>query len=213
MFSKRFKAISFLLLGLGAALMAQQPVQFGGAVSLDAPLSNLRTDLNDKGGIGTSFQVSIGAGEHLSVRPRLDLEFFRVSRYHRLFSNYVQERTFYSAGTGADLLYAFDGNGGRGFYCLAGVGVLQWFQHSTRTEIWNHDEGDGNRSDTRDNRVSLWAALGLGYQLNRHLGFEARAVFSRYDGPPAGGLQANTGEVPTEGRKALILQFAVTGRW
>jgi len=212
-FRSRFKFLPVLLLGLCPALGAQLPVQFGGAVSLDAPLSELKTDLNGKVGLGTSFQVTVRTGERLSVRPRLDLDLFRVSRYHRPFSNYVQERTFFSAGAGADLLYAFDGTAQNGLYCLAGAGVLQWFQHFTITDHWNHDQGGNNRSDTRKNRVSPWAALGLGYQVNRHLGFETRAVLSQYDRPAAGGLQVPTGEVPTELRKALNVQFAVTGRW
>lgn len=213
MFRSRSKFLPLLLLGLCPALGAQRPVQFGGAVSLDAPLSELKTDLNGKVGLGTSFQVTVRTGEHLWVRPRLDLDLFRVSRYHRPFSNYVQERTFFSAGAGADLLYAFDGTGRNGLYCLAGAGVLQWFQHFTITDHWDHDRSGDYSWDTRKNRVSPWAALGLGYQVNRHLGFETRAVLSQYDRPAAGGLTVPTGEVPTELRKAVNLQFAVTGRW
>ncbi|BDU72707.1 hypothetical protein [Mesoterricola silvestris] len=208
---RRSRLMPFLLLGL--SLAGQRPVQFGGALSLDVPLEGLKTDLNDKVGLGTSFQVTFGGGERLAVRPRLDLEIFRVASYHRFHSDYREARTFFSAGLGADLLYAFGADARKGLYGLAGAGVLQWFQYFENSYRWDAYGSESRRSHTRENRVSPWVALGLGYQITRNVGVETRAVLSQYDGPTAGGLASFSWETPTEVRRALIAQVAVTGRW
>jgi hypothetical protein len=200
-----------LSLALGACLQASAPVHFGCAFQVNAPLSDLKTDLNDKVGFGGSFQVSFELGERGFVRPRLDLDTFPVSSYNRSGSNYHQEVGLNSVGLGADWLYAFSGNRNQGVYGLAGIGVLQWSQTMIAADH-SHDS-IWSSTDTKKNRVSPWISLGLGYQINHLVGLELRGVASRYDGPTTGGLQAPFTEVPTSLRTAAVAQAVLTLRW
>lgn len=202
---------ALLPLALGACLQAAAPVHFGGAFQVNAPLSNLKTDLNDKVGFGGSFQVSCELGERGFVRPRLDVDTFPVSSYDRSGSNYREEVRLNSLGVGADWLYAFSGNRNQGAYGLAGAGVLQWFQTFSATNHSNNSAWSSN--DSKKNRVSPWVSLGLGYQINHLVGLELRGVASRYDGPSTAGLQAPFTEVPTSLRTAVLAQAALTLRW
>ncbi len=204
-------ARTLLCLALGASLQAAAPIHFGGAIHVNAPLSDLKTDLNNKLGFGGSFQVSFETGERGLLRTRLDVDHFPVSTYDRSNSNYREEVGLNSLGVGADWLYAFSGNRNRGGYGLAGIGVLRWFQTFSATD--HSGSSSWSSSDTKKNRVSPWLALGLGYQVNRTVGLELRGVASRYDGPNTGGLQAPFTDVPTSLRTAVATQAVLTLRW
>ena len=198
-------------LALGIALQAAPPVRLGGAVHLDLPAGDLKSDLNDKPGAGISFQVAIELGRSAVLRPRLDLDHFRVSSFRRHGSNYREEVGLTSLGIGADLLFAPGGDRDRGAYGLAGAGAQRWYQNFSA-----HDEtgsSSTSRTETRTNRLSPWAALGLGWQLNRRFGLEGREVLSSYDGPQANGLQAPFTDAPTRVRHAAVTQLAATLRW
>ena len=201
------------LLGLSTlGLQAASPVRYGFSVQADMPFSDLKTDLNGKLGGGASFHVLFDAGERLQVRPRFDVDFYRVSDYHRSGSYYEEKNDLFAVGVGADLLYTFTGTKDRGSYGLVGAGILQWTQNFTESERWDHDNHYWNNVDTKKNRVSPWIAAGVGYQFNRMVGVEARAVASQYDSPTVGGL-SNMNDVPTDTRTAMTVQAAVTFRW
>jgi len=204
-------ARTLLCLTLGACLQAAPPIHFGGAIHVNAPLADLKTDINDKLGFGGSFQVSFETGERGLLRTRLDVDHFPVSAYDRSGSNYREEVGLNSIGVGADWLYAFSANRNRGAYGLAGIGILQWFQTFSATD--HSGNSSWSSSDTKKNRVSPWLALGLGYQVNRTVGLELRGVASRYDGPDTGGLQAPFTDVPTSRRTAVATQAVLTLRW
>lgn len=206
-----FRALPLLLLSLGVCLQAQTPTRFGLSCQVDAPLSDLRTDLNNKVGGGASFQVSIPVGEVTLFRPRFDLDSYPVSSSYSRHESYRQEVALSSTGLGADWLCAFSGNRDKGLYGLAGVGVLQWFQtHSS----WNRKNDNSWQSiETKKNRVSPWVALGLGYQFNRVVGLELRGVGSKFDGSTTTGLQAPFTDAPTTVQTAVTLQTALTLRW
>ena len=72
-------ARTLLCLALGASLQAAAPIHFGGAIHVNAPLADLKTDLNNKLGFGGSFQVSFETGERGLLRTRLDVDHFPVS--------------------------------------------------------------------------------------------------------------------------------------
>jgi hypothetical protein len=200
-----------LPLAFGVCLQASAPVHFGGSIHLNAPFSDLKTDLHDKVGFGGSFQVSFELGERALVRPRFDLDHYPVSSYDRPGSNYREEVGLNSVGLGADWLYSFSGRRNEGAYGLAGLGLLRWFQTLNATDYTHHSAWSS--SDTKKNRVSPWVALGLGYQFNRVVGLELRGVASRYDGPDTGGLQAPFAEVSTTARTAVSMQTALTLCW
>jgi hypothetical protein len=204
-------ARTLLCLSLGACLQAAPPVHFGAAFHLNAPLSDLKTDLHDKVGLGGSFQVSFELGDRGMVRPRLDLDAFPVSAHDRPNSNYREEVGFSAIGLGADWLYAFSGDRNRGAYGLVGLGMLQWYQTYSATDHTSHTTWYS--TDHQRNRTSPWVALGLGWQVTQRVGLELRGVGSRYDAPEVGGLQAPSVEVPTTTRTAVSLQAAVNLRW
>ena len=149
-------ARTLLCLALGASLQAAAPIHFGGAIHVNAPLADLKTDLNNKLGFGGSFQVSFETGERGLLRTRLDVDHFPVSTYDRSNSNYREEVGLNSLGVGADWLYAFSGNRNRGGYGLAGIGVLRWFQTFSATD--HSGSSSWSSSDTKKNRVSPWLA-------------------------------------------------------
>jgi hypothetical protein len=196
---------------LGAVLPAAPPVHLGGAVHLDLPASDLKTDLNGKLGVGGSFQVSLETGRATMLRLRADLDHLRVSNYKRPGSNYREETSLNSVGLGADLLLYPGGDRDRGLYGLAGAGVQQWFQSFTASDYSN--SSSTSSSERRTNRFSPWGALGLGWQFTPRFGAEAREVLSSYDSPQTQGLQSLAADVPTERRNALVTQLAFTFRF
>ena len=206
-----FHPRALLTLTLGACLQAAAPIHLGCGFQVNAPLSDLKADLNGKVGFGGSFQVSFELGECGFVRSRFDMDNFPVSSHDRRGSNYHQEVGLNSAGLGADWLYAFSGNRNQGVYGLAGFGVLQWSQTITVTNHGN--TSSWSSTDFKKNRVSPWISLGVGYQITHLAGLELRGVASRYDGPDTGGLQAPFTEVPTSLRMAVVAQAALTLRW
>lgn len=200
-----------LCLALGLSLPAATRPHFGFDAHIDAPVGPLNADLGGKLGGGASFQVTFDLDQRLSVRPRLDADYMRVSHHRRPGSNFEEEVGFGSVGIGADLLGTLTGERDRGLYWTAGAGALRWFQTYTATD--RNGSTSSTTSDTKRNRFSLYAAAGLGWQFNRRVGVEVRNVVSRYDSPQAGGLQAPFADVPSEGRTASVLQTGVTFRW
>lgn len=200
-----------LCLVLGTALAAAPRPYLGFGVHLDAPIGDLNTDLGGKLGGGASFQATFELGPALSVRPRADLDFQRVS-HHRIPGTHHQEDvTFDSVGVGADLLGTLTGSRERGLYWTAGAGILRWYQSFNSSDYTSSTSSTS--SDTRRNRLSPWGAVGLGYQVNHLIGLELRNVVSRYDSPKDVGLQAPFADVPSEARTASVLQAGVTFRW
>jgi len=196
-----------LALGLGLPAAAERP-HFGFGVHIDAPVGALKTDLDGKLGGGANFQVTFDLTPRLSVRPRFDLDYMRVSHHKRAGTNFEEEVGFGSVGFGADLVGILTGERNRGLYWTAGAGALRWFQTYNAT-----DRNGSTSTDTKRNRFSAYGAYGLGWQFNRLVGVEVRNVISRYDSPQTAGLQAPFNDVPTEGRTASVVQTGVTFRW
>lgn len=193
------------------SLSAAVPVHYGFSAHVNAPMSDLHSDIDGKLGVGGSFQVSFETSDRVIVRPRLDVDVFPVEERRRSGTNYRERIDLGSVGIGADVLYAFSGRNDQGLYGLGGVGLVRWSQvYSTRNTSGTHtwDEDDTDRS-----RVSPWVALGLGYQINRIVGVEWRTVGSKYDGPKSGDFNPATAGVPKESKTAVVSQVAVTCRW
>ncbi len=193
------------------ALSAGVPVHYGFSAQINAPMSELHSDIDGKPGLGGSFQVSFETSDRVIIRPRVDIDVYPLAERRRTGTSIRERIDLGSVGIGADVLYAFSGRNDQGFYGLGGVGLLRWTQtYSTRDTSGHHgwDEDDTDRS-----RVSPWVALGVGYQFNRIVGLEWRTVGSKYDGPKESGFSPTTAGVPKESKTAVVSQVAVTCRW
>jgi len=204
------KCLALLPLLLTLPLCAQTPGRptFGFSAQLNAPTGDLQTD-TDKGlGAGLSFLVQWNLGHGHALRPRLDVNVFNVSTYEPSHSNYRESRNLSAVGLGVDYLYYVSGTP-RGFYLTAGAGVTRWDLAYTTSD--RNGNSYTSSYDSSKNTTSLGLAAGLGWQITRVFGLEARFVHTPYK---AFDLNDPTSTTRTDvNRNGEFAQLAATFRW
>lgn len=201
------------LLALAGAhsLQAGDRVAYGGAVSLNLPQGELKTDTHGKVGGGLAFQVAFDLGGGHLLRPKAEVNAFRVKDVKRSGSDTHDTVDLTGLGLGADYLYYLGGNARRGAYVLGGLSVQRW-EVDYGTYAHQGNNASMSNESTR-HRTSLGAALGLGYQVNSWFGLEARYTFSRYEGSHNAALGDSTPGDPGITRNAAAVQLSATFRW
>jgi hypothetical protein len=201
-----------LLAGSGAhSLQAGDKVAFGGAVSLNLPQGELKTDTHDKVGGALAFQVAFDLGSGHLLRPKAEVNLFRVKDVKRSGSDTRDTVELTGLGLGVDYLYHFGGNARQGAYALGGLSVQRW---EVDYGSYSHQGSSSSMStEATRRRTSLGAALGLGYQVNSWFGMEARYTTSRYEGSRDATLGNSTPGDPGISRDAAAVQLSATFRW
>jgi opacity protein-like surface antigen len=204
----KYFALLPLVLALPLSAQTSNRPTFGLSVQLNSPVGNLQTD-TDKGlGAGLSFLMQWNLGNGHALRPRLDLNVFNVSEYSPSHSNYRESRNLSAAGLGLDYLYYISGTP-RGLYFTAGAGVTRW--DLTYTTSDRNGNSYNTSYDSNRNTTSLALAGGLGWQISRVIGLEARFVHSPYK---AFDLNNPTSTTRTDvNRDGEFVQLAATFRW
>jgi opacity protein-like surface antigen len=197
-----------LVLTLPLCAQASNRPTFGLSVQLNSPVGNLQTDTDKSLGAGLSFLMQWNLGNGHALRPRLDLNVFNVSQYSPDNSNYKESRNLSAAGLGLDYLYYFSGTP-RGLYFTAGAGVTRWDLSYTTSD--RNGNSYNTSYDSNKNTTSLSLAAGLGWQITRVVGLEARFVHSPYK---AFDLNDPTSTTRTDvNRDGEFVQLAGTFRW
>jgi opacity protein-like surface antigen len=206
----KFTTILPLALALALPLAAQSSSRptFGFSAQLNAPLGDLKDDTDKTLGAGVSFLVQWNLANGHAIRPRFDLNLFNVSTYEPSHSNYRESRDLSALGAGVDYLYYLNGTP-KGLYLTAGAGITRWDLSYTTS-----DKVGSSYSSSRDsskNTTSLSLAAGLGWQVTRVIGLEARLMHSPYK---AFDLTNPTSTTRTDvNRDGTYLQLAGTFRW
>ncbi|HJV22279.1 MAG TPA: hypothetical protein VJ570_06270 [Holophagaceae bacterium] len=192
-------------------LRAGDKVAFGGAVSLNLPQGDLKTDTHDKVGGGLAFQVTFDLGGGHLLRPKAEVNLFRVKDARRAGTDTHDTVDLTGVGLGVDYLYPFGGDARRGAYALGGLSVQRWeVDYGTYTHT---SDTSATSNETARRRTALGATLGLGYQVNAWFGLEARYAYSRYEGSRDATLADSTPGAPGITRDAGAFQLAATFRW
>lgn len=202
--------LSLLVLVLASTLAAGDKVKAGFTFQLNQPTADLKADTNDKTGGGLSFILPVHLGNGHALRPRCDVNVYRLSEHGRYSSDYREEVDFTAASLGLDYLYYFEGRN-HGPYVSLGLNVTRWgLQYTVRDEHGSHVF---TSSEYERNSTNPGVALGVGWQVNRWFGLELRAVSADYkgqDGVPLGTQGVALREVD---RKGSAIQFAAAFAW
>jgi hypothetical protein len=208
--SRKLPLILVLALPLAIPLSAGDKVKAGFTFQINQPGGDLKADTNDKTGGGLSFILPVNLGGGHVLRPRFDVNVYRISDHGRYSDDYREEVDFTAASLGVDYLFYVQRRY-QGFYLSAGLNVTRWgLQYTTRDR---HGSGLHTTSDYERNSTNLGAALGVGYQFNRWFGLELRAVGADYkgqEGLPLGSQGVSVNEVD---RKGGALQFVAAFAW
>ena len=197
-----------LLLALPLSAQASNRPTIGFSAQLNSPTGNLQTDTDKSLGAGLSFLMQWNLGNGHALRPRLDVNVFNVSQYEPSHSNYRESRNLSAVGLGMDYLYYLSGTP-RGLYFTAGAGVTRWDLSYTTSD--RNGNNYATSYDSTRNTTSLALAAGLGWQITRVIGVEARFVHSPYK---AFDLNNPTSTSRTDvNRDGEFVQLAATFRW
>ena len=204
----KYLALLPLVLALPLAAQDLSRPTYGFSVQLDLPTGNLRDDTDKNLGIGASLLAQWDLAHGHALRPRLDLNAFNVSQYEPSHSNYRESRNLVAVGLGMDYLYYLNG-APKGLYLIAGAGVTRWdLSYSTSDKVGSTYSTSYDRNK---NTTSLNLAAGLGLQITRVIGVEARFVHAPYK---AFDLNNPTSTTRTDvNRDGNFLQLAGTFRW
>lgn len=204
------KYLALLPLALALPLVGQTSNRptYGLSIQVNAPLGNLKDDTDKSVGGGASFLMQWNLANGHAIRPRLDANLFNVSTYEPSHSNYKESRNLSALGLGVDYLYYFGGTP-KGLYLTAGAGVTRWDLSYTTSD--KNGNSYSSSYDHSKNTTSLGLAAGLGWQITRVIGLEARFVHSPYK---AFDLNNPTSTARTDvNRDGNFLQLAGTFRW
>lgn len=198
------------LLALGTSpLLAGDRTKIGGAVSLNLPLGDLKTDTHDKPGLGAAFQVTFDLGAGHAIRPRADLKGYQVQVSRRAGTDAWASTELVGLGVGVDYLHYFAGRTDRGLYAVAGLNLQHWEVAFTSYDA----DLSSHTAQSTHRKTTLGGALGLGYQVTTWFGVEARYTHARYEGAQGLSLADSTPGSPATGRTAAALELAATFRW
>lgn len=203
--------LTLALVLAGPALRSGDRPLFGGGVHANLPLSELKSDTHGRVGWGAAFHVTLDLGRGHLLRPRLDVDTYRVKGAYDSGDDHQDTLDLTGLGLGADYLYYPGGRTDAGLYLLGGLGVKRWSvdygsmdrQGATVTTV----SAEGRR------RTSLATTLGLGLQVTSWFGVEARATHARYEGTAGVPLAGSTPSSPAADREAVAFQLGATFRW
>lgn len=194
-----------------AGLQAGDRVQFGGAVQVNLPFTDLKSDAHGRLGWGAAFQVAVDLGGGHLIRPRLSVDSYRLKGPLSLSGDRQDSVGLTGTGLGADYLYYLGGKKDGGLYLLGGLGAKRWSvdfsSYDRQGNTYSYSVTEAHR------RTSLESALGLGYQVKSWFGVEARLTHSRYEGTEGVRLSDSTPTSPVADRDALAFQVGATFRW
>lgn len=203
--------LPLLTLMIASTLAAGDKVKAGFTFQINQPTSDLKNDTNDKTGAGLSFILPVRLGDGHAVRPRFDVNVFRISEHGRYSDDYREEVDFTAASLGVDYLYYFQRRY-QGPYVTVGLNVTRWGLSYTTRDRWGG--GYSTTSAYDRNSTNLGAALGFGVQVNRWFGVELRAVSADYKGQEGVPLGSSPGvEVREVDRKGSALQLVAAFAW
>lgn len=148
---------------------------------------DFREEMDSKLGLGAALSLTIPMTRTLSLRPMLAFQSFptlnnQYTYKSTRYSDRGEEETRWSSWSyGADCLYRPSGPEGS-LYFTAGAYLKIWRLHGFGTYT-TQDSLNATRTYTVNDTSTKnepAVALGIGYALNRHVGFEARSVFASY---------------------------------
>lgn len=172
-----------------ATPLCAQDVRFGVQVHANLPSADLKDAADSKAGAGGGFHMTWDLGGGSVIRPRVDYVAYPENKN---FPDYSLSATangkskLDNLSAGADYLYFFEGKD-TGFYVTGGLSWNRWkFDYDYTYKIGNVTVS-GSSSQTA-NKVG--GAAGVGYNLNRNLGFEARYTASKFKNAGGGDVNA-----------------------
>jgi len=190
---------------------APRPIQVGFALNLGAPMGNLKSDLGNQVTITGSFILPIQMGQGWVIRPRVDLGGWEgENRLHQGGAYRENVRTSMT-GVGADALFFPGGNSARGLFLSGGVSAQRW--EVTYKAAGKPAGLPTYATEQHVRKTSPAFALGAGYQFNRTIGLEFRAMTSEY---PVLNRTVSAGSLTggTQGtRRGTSCQLATTFTW
>ncbi len=179
--------LSALLLLAAAPLAAKEPYSVDVHLGALSALGDFRSEVGSRTGVDTGVSLTVPLWPRLALRPRLSREQFKV-----VDNNYTYQSTRYSdrgfeaakwtAWTfGADLLFRPGGERGR-LYLLTGAAAKSWRLQSYGTYTTQDRLNTTRTFSVDDSSTSNEPAfhVGLGLDLQRHLGVEARMSLASY---------------------------------
>ncbi len=203
--------LPLLALLLASNLAAGDKVKAGFTFQFNQPTSDLKNDTNDKTGAGLSFILPVHLGDGHAIRPRFDVNVFRISEHGRYSDDYREEVDFTAASLGLDYLYYFQRRN-HGPYVTVGLNVTRWGLSYTTRDRWGG--GYSTTSAYDRNSTNLGVAFGFGVQVNRWFGVELRAVSADYKGQEGVPLGSSLGvDVREVVRKGSALQLVAAFAW
>lgn len=175
-----------------ASPLAAQDFRFGVQVHANLPTADLKEAADSKAGAGGGFHMTWDLGGGNVIRPRID---YVVYPENKNFPDYSVSASVSgkakvdNLSAGADYLYFFEGKD-TGFYLTGGISWNRFkYDYDYQYKV-GPATVTGSASSTA-NKVG--GAAGVGFNLNRHFGVEARYTASRYEN--ARGGQVNAGAV------------------
>ncbi len=203
--------LALLLTALASPLGAAEKAKFGGALSVDLPLDDLKTDTNNRLGLGLAFQIGIDLGGGSLIRPEVGFNAYSAKHEKRPGSSYREDITLGNVEAGADYLYFPGATTRTGFYLLAGLRIERWATaFSTRDEIGSTTI---TTSEVTHQKTALGGKAGLGYQFTNAFGVEARYARSSYNGTLGARVSDSSPESPVTDRTATAIQVSATLRF
>ncbi len=172
-----------------AAPLAAQDFRFGVQVHANLPSADLKDAADSKAGAGGGFHMTWDLGGGSVIRPRIDYVAYPENKN---FPDYSLSATangkskMENLSAGADYLYFFDGKD-TGFYVTGGLSWNRWTFDYDYTYKTGNVTVSGSASQTA-NKVG--GAAGVGFNLNRNFGVEARYTASKFKNAGGGDVNA-----------------------
>lgn len=175
-----------------ATPLAAQDVRFGVQIHANLPSADLKDAADSKAGAGGGVHMTFDLGGGSVIRPRID---YVVYPENKAFPDYSVAASasgkakLDNLSAGADYLYFFEGKDS-GFYITGGISWNRWnFDYDYTNKVGNQTlSGSSSRTANK-----VGGAAGVGFNLNRNFGVEARYTASKFEN--AGGGQVNAAAV------------------
>jgi len=180
------------VLTLAALPLGAQDVRFGVQLHANLPSADLKELADSKAAFGGGAHLTFDLGQGHVLRPRVDYMIFPENKSFLDASvpNIAGGKAKMDAiSAGADYLYFFDGKD-EGFYLTGGLSWNRWkFDYDYSIKVGQTTvAGSATRSTSK-----VGAAAGVGFNLNRNFGVEARYLASKFEN--ASGDAVNAGIV------------------
>lgn len=191
--------IAMLTLGLccGSSASAAQPMVPNLHLVVASAQGDFREEIGSRHGLGAGLSLTLPLTNTLALRPAIAFQAFPAQNNQYVYkstrySDRGEEDTRWSAWTyGADCLFRPRGPEGS-LYFLAGAYLKVWrlrgYGSFTTSDRLNSTRTYIVDDTTTKNEPAI--ALGLGFDINHHLGLEARSVFASYRGLSYNTLEA-----------------------